>query len=309
MRQPLFLHRVRGMAISLACCLPVAVWAQTQPVQAASAAEQAATLRAQYSQMLPLLRSSAFGKPLLVRSQESTTQVQGEVFSEMDFAFATVLAGLQGASQWCEVMILHINTKYCRPRTGPSGTELVVQIGKKTPEELAPSSTIVFRYRVLEASAEYLRISMSAQEGPLGTSNYSMVLQATQVQGNRTMVHLRYAYTVNSLGRLALNTYLATTGRNKVGFTQTGKDANGAPVYLQGVRGTVERNTMRYYLAIEAFLSAQQLPPAARQEARLLGWFAATEQYPVQLHEVDRQSYLEMKRAEIARQTQTQVPP
>jgi hypothetical protein len=74
------------------------------------------------------------------------------------------------------------------------------------------------------------------------------------------------------------------------------------PDYIGGVRGVVERNTMRYYLAIDAFLSARRALPEAQFEQRLQAWFSAVERYPLQLHEVDRLAYLEMKRAEQQRQ-------
>jgi len=68
------------------------------------------------------------------------------------------------------------------------------------------------------------------------------------------------------------------------------------------MRGVVERNTMRYYLAIEAFLGALSAPPQAQLEKRLHDWFAAVERYPRQLHEMDEGAYLDMKRRETRRQ-------
>jgi hypothetical protein len=64
----------------------------------------------------------------------------------------------------------------------------------------------------------------------------------------------------------------------------------------------VERNTMRYYLAIEAYLGATSAPPPEQQEKRLRDWFAATERYALQLHEIERDDYLAMKRHELQRQ-------
>jgi hypothetical protein len=95
-----------------------------------------------------------------------------------------------------------------------------------------------------------------------------------------------------------MKTYLATIGSDKVGFTTAG----GPSEYIGGVRGLVERNTMRYYLAIDAYLGALSSPPDKRLEQRLTNWFDATEQYPRQLHEVDRQEYLQMKHQEYERQ-------
>jgi hypothetical protein len=63
----------------------------------------------------------------------------------------------------------------------------------------------------------------------------------------------------------------------------------------------VERNTMRYYLAIDAYLASLAAPPAQQRMRRLEAWFAATEQYARQLHEVERADYLAMKQNEFRR--------
>jgi hypothetical protein len=96
---------------------------------------------------------------------------------------------------------------------------------------------------------------------------------------------------------MAMKTYLATVGSDKVGFTTVG-GASGDPQYVGGVRGLLERNTMRYYLAIDAYLATLDKP----LDQRLARWFDATEQYPRQLHEVDRNAYLQMKAQEVQRQ-------
>ena len=98
-----------------------------------------------------------------------------------------------------------------------------------------------------------------------------------------------------------MQAYLATAGSGKVGFTVTGKRADGAPEYIGGVRALVERNTMRYYLAIDSVLASAIHAPEARFEERLQSWYAAVERYPRQLHEMDRNAYLLMKRAENTR--------
>jgi hypothetical protein len=64
----------------------------------------------------------------------------------------------------------------------------------------------------------------------------------------------------------------------------------------------VERNAMRYYLAIDAYLDSLAAPAGQQLDHRLKGWFDATEKYPRQLHEVTRDDYLRMKRDEVARQ-------
>jgi hypothetical protein len=95
-----------------------------------------------------------------------------------------------------------------------------------------------------------------------------------------------------------MGVYLSTAGADKVGFSASGKDADGNPQYIGGVRGLTERNTMRYYLAIEAYVAD---PQPAQLEKRLSDWFDATERYPRQLHELDKNDYLAMKRVEVKR--------
>ncbi|MOA45409.1 hypothetical protein D3C78_1678040 [compost metagenome] len=96
--------------------------------------------------------------------------------------------------------------------------------------------------------------------------------------------------------------YLATLGRNKVGFSIVGRRADGQPIHVGGMRGVVERNVMRYYLAVEAFLDALPAPAASQAERRLQLWHAGVRRYPLQLQEPELDSYLEMKRREIQRQ-------
>jgi hypothetical protein len=59
---------------------------------------------------------------------------------------------------------------------------------------------------------------------------------------------------------------------------------------------------MRYYLAIDAYLGALSSPPSEQFEKRLQSWFTSTELFPRQLHEIDRTTYLDMKRSENLRQ-------
>jgi hypothetical protein len=88
---------------------------------------------------------------------------------------------------------------------------------------------------------------------------------------------------------MAMQTYLSTSGADKVGFTsENGK-------LVGGSRGIMERNTMRYFLAIEAYLDALAQPQDKRKRARLEKWFAATERYAKQLREMSRDEYLALK--------------
>ena len=276
-------------ATGVAC----AALAQTDPAKA---------LRAKYASLEEQLRQNQFKRPLVLDSLEAPNRLQGDIYALVGFPFEAVNDGLNNPYHWCDVMMLHINTKYCHALVESPGAILNLNIGKKTYEELVDTARVKFDYVVIAATTEYFEILLSAKEGPLGTSDYRIQLEAVALPNAKTFLHLTYAYAFNFAGRLALQAYLGTIGSHKLGFSVIGTLADGQPEYIGGVRGLVERNTMRYYLAIDSLLGSADTPAATRNEQRLQNWFTAVEEYPRQLHEMSRQEYLTMKHAEYRRQ-------
>jgi hypothetical protein len=265
-------------------------------------ADSAESLLDKYKSLASGLQQNQFKRALVLYSTESPSQVAGDIHAVVDYPFETLRSNLNTPQHWCEVISLHSNTKYCRAMPTSAGAKLIMHIGAKTPEALSRSGRLEFDYRLALAAPDYLSVLLSAQAGPLGTSNYQISLDAIPLPNGKSFLHLTYSYNVSVVGRLAMQAYLATGGRGKVGFTMVGQRPNGEPDYIGGVRGVVERNTMRYYLAIDAFLGSMPTTAATQFEQRLHSWFAATERYPQQLHEMERAEYLTMKRAERVRE-------
>jgi hypothetical protein len=270
-------------------------------------AEADASLRAKYDALQNRLNHNQFQRPLYLDSSETADSVTGDIYARINYPFAAVRAALNNPGGWCDILILHVNTKYCRASSGSQGAVLNLSIGKKYDEPLEKAYRTDFAYRVAFQTANYLLVRLNADAGPFGTRDYRIVLEAIPVDAGSTFIHFSYSYTYGLVGRLALQVYLATIGRNKVGFAVIGRRSDGQPLYIGGIRGLVERNTMRYYLAIEAFLGAVSAPPQERLEKRLREWFAAIERYPRQLHEMEQGEYLDMKRKEYLRQ-QSDLP-
>jgi hypothetical protein len=292
-------NRAWMAAVALVLC-PTAVWGQTHisaPMDAAALLQKNAALKNQ-------LAASPFRRPLVMESSESSNTVDGSVYAVLESSFADVSRTFKSPEQWCEVMILHINTKYCRPDGRMAPTRFKVSIGKKTPQQLSDAFALDFGYEIAAASSSYLSVGLSAPNGPLGTSNYKIELQAVPLPDNRTFMRLRYTYGYGAASRVAMQGYLATIGAGKVGFTQLSDGPN--TTYIGGMRGAAERNIMRYYLAIEAYQASLARPVDERLESRLKHWFDATEDYSRQLREVDKASYLAMKKDEHQRQQSAQ---
>ena len=135
----------------------------------------------------------------------------------------------------------------------------------------------------------------------MGTRDYRIALEAIPLETGQTFIHLAFSNAYGSLGRLAMQAYFATTARDRVGFTVLDTQPDGRLRHVGGMRGAVERNAMRYYLAIESYLGALSGSPQARFEKRIHAWYEASERYPRQLHEMEQGDYLDMKRKENAR--------
>ena len=182
----------------------------------------------------------------------------------------------------CESLILHINVQACQAGNEDESPALAVALGKKTYQPLKDAHLIQLVFNA-QTSDEYLRIELSAKEGPLDTGDYLIALELVSLDEQRTFLHLRYAYTQGFMARVATSVYFATNGSEKVGFTRMPGASDDRPQLVGGIRGVLERNTMRYYLAFDAYLHALGTPAPQRFEASLERWFADTERFARQL--------------------------
>jgi hypothetical protein len=257
-------------------------------------AQDAGALHAKFDSLQDKLAHNAYGRPLVLQSTETSDHLEGEVYARVDQPYAAVRKALQGTDNWCGILILHLNVKMCHAQ--PAGLDMA--LGRKYDQPVDDAYKLHFDYKLASDSADYLRAELSSGDGPLGTRDYRIVVEVAPMDAAHTMLHMSYAYGFGFAARVAMNTYLSTAGASKVGFSVAGKDSDGQPRYVGGVRGLVERNTMRYYLAIDDYVAA---PAPSQLEQRLNTWFDATERYPRQLHEVEKNDYLVMKRDEAKR--------
>jgi hypothetical protein len=257
----------------------------------------AAALRASFERMRGQLDSAHFGRPLRLVSQEGDHVLQGDVYGLVGHPFARVEQGLHDGAHWCEVLVLPFNTKKCEARGTGDPSSLSLYIARRKDSAPDDSYRVDFRYHVEALQRDFLRVDLRAQSGPLGTHDYRILLEATPADDGHTILHLSYSYGYGALSQIAMQAYLATAGASKVGFTTV--EEGGRTRLVGGMRGVMERNTMRYFLAIEAYLESLSSPQAGREERRFAAWFDATERYARQLHEMSREQYLSMKRREM----------
>ena len=284
--------------LSVVLALGLAARAAAPPPTAAAGG---AALRERFVALRSGPEPSPFGAPLFLQAQESGNRVQGEVYALIELPYREALPALERIDDWCRILTLHINVKYCRPADGEKRQTLTVGVAPKYEQSLSSVNWVRFAFQTVAATDEYLQVDLRAPSGPFGTSDYRMSLELVPFEG-RSLLHLSYGYSYGVAARMAMQTYLATLGRDKVGFSVVGRQDDGRPIYVDGTRGVIERNVMRYYFAFDAYLGAQRRPPPDRLLKSLQDWFDATERYPRQLREVTRSEYLEMKQREFERQ-------
>ncbi|OUL99324.1 hypothetical protein [Variovorax sp. JS1663] len=285
------MKKLISVALLGLCCLMA-------PAIAVAQGGDAAALRAKFNEVRRQFEHNLLDGRMVLESAEMPDQLRGDAHAVIAHPFLEVSNALRVPAVWCEILMLHLNTKHCLVQETSARTSLVVAIGRTYDQPLSDAQRIDLAWRTVSIAPDYLAVRLSATHGPLATRDYRIELKATPIDDGKTFIHLGYAYSDGIVARLAMQIYLATTGSGKIGFTVTGTNSAGEREYVGGVRGVVERNTMRYYLAIEAYLDA---PEDQQLSERLSKWFDGTARYARQLHEMDRSAYIAMKQEEFQR--------
>lgn len=261
-------------------------------------------LLAKYPTIKAKLEKNQFGAPIYLESLESGHSVRVDMYGVFNHPFGAVRDALQSPANWCDITSLHINIKACTSRKAADQWLLTLYSGRKYYQPPADAYPLKLKYRVVSQQPDYLDVALAANEGPLRTKDHRIRLQAAPLDAGRTFVHFSYVYGHGAVARTAIKTYFSTLARDKVGFSIiAGK--GGKPVYIGGVRGSIERNTVRYYLALETFIDAFKTSESRRFEQRIGRWYDLTGRYP-QLKEMEKPEYLDLKRRERVNQLRLQ---
>jgi hypothetical protein len=272
-----------------------ALFARLALVAASDTPAPAAASARQLSARLAALAPRLVPQHAVIESSEGAQQARGDVYALLPQAWPMLAAALRQPSQWCEALLLHLYVRRCV--AGPGVLTLHVVSRADARIDQAQVLPLLFETSATDTAPGHLQVRLTAQEGPLGMRQIELLFEAMPAGASASFVHFRYESGFTTLGTWAMQAYLATRGRDKVGFSAAGDDQ--APGTIRGTRGVVERNAMRYHLALATYLDSLALPEAARLEYRIGAWFDATERHARQLHEMRRDDYLAMKRREL----------
>ena len=282
---------------ALTCLLRVLPWLVLpllcMQVRAQEGSAQALAL--QYQSLRQQPDSRVPGVPLAIHSFEQENQLHGEVYALLEKPFDVLQQRMVLPSQWCQMILLHLYISACTSEPASGQDWMTFHSGGKANVLLQKAYPLRFHFQVSDSSPAHLELLLRAGEGPFGTSDYRISLSAIPVpQGS--FIRMSYSFRSSLASRLATTVYLASAGRDKIGFTVLEKNSDGSPHYLGGTRGIAERNAVRYYFAMQAHMESLDLPAGQRFAQASTRWFDLTEHYPGQLHEVEREDYLAAKK-------------
>ena len=211
-------------------------------------------LRAKFLVFSSELEKNQFGLPLYLESQEEYGSLHVDVYGIVDFPFDSVSDAFRKPDNWCDINILLINVKACTFGKVSDQWLLTLYSGRKYYQPPKDAYKLDFQFDIVARQPEYLEIALTAKNGPLYTTDHRVRLEAVPLDEGRTFIHFSYDYSYGVLARAAIKGYFATLGREKKGFSIIATDKMGDPVYVGGVRGSVERYAVRYYFVIETYL-------------------------------------------------------
>lgn len=263
-------------------------------------------LREKYKEIESVLLENKYDAPIHLESEKFNNMMRGKVYGIIYQPYKTVSNNLTSQMDWCEIMPQHLNIKACTYQYVNKQCRLTFYSGRKFYEKADNVYHLDYQFKVTTLKDDYFYVTLNSEKGPLDTTDYIINVEAIPLTDSSTFIHLSYEYKFGIWARIAMSTYFTTIGRKKVGFTISGEDKNQKPIYIKGIRGVIERNSMRYYFAIKSFLDTKNIPIEIRFIKKISHWFDLTQRHHTQLYEMDKKDYLKYKKMERLDQTRLQ---
>ena len=241
--------------------------------------------------------------PFYVESSVNKNASRVDIYGIINYSFDIVKNELLVPSNWCQIVLPHPNVRACTyEQVNDTLWLLNIYRVDKFSRPLGDAYQMKFKYQVSELQPVYFDIALTAHEGPSHTKDHQFGLEAIPLGEGMTFIHLRYSFGYSAWGYFLMKTF----GGGETGFSVVGTDSDGNPVYAGGLRGTVERDVVCYYLAVLAYLDTLKVPAGQRFEKRVSTWYDLAALYKKQLLDMDEKEYLTYKSQDRRSQQQLQ---
>lgn len=255
-------------------------------------------LKETYEELEGSLLENIYDTPIHIKSEDIGNMVRGDVYGIIYHPYKIVSESLSSQKDWCDIMPQHLNIKACTFQHVNNQCRLTFYSGRKFYEKADNVYHLDYQFKVTALNENYFNLTLTSEKGPLDTADYIISIEAIPLTNSSTFIHLSYEYKYGIWTSIAMSTYFTTFGRKKVGFTINAEDEDKNPIYIKGIRGVIERNSMRYYFAIQSYLDTKNNPVKTRFIKRISNWYNLTEKHHRQLYEMKKEDYLKYKNME-----------
>jgi len=238
------------------------------------------------------LEKSAFGIPVYLESSVEKNVSRVDIYGIVKYPFTIIQDAVQVPANWCDIILPHIDVRACTYEKVNDTWLLNIYNIDKFSESLEDAYQMKFKYRVAEVQPGYFDILLTAQEGPFNTKEHRLKFEAVPLDKDKAFFHLQHSFVYSSWEYYVMKMF----GGDRPGFSIMGTDSSGNPVYVDGLRGGIERNAVCYYLAILAHLDTLKIPARQRFEKRISQWYDLAAPYKKQLFEIKKEEYIIYKR-------------
>jgi len=233
------------------------------------------------------LEKNSGSVPFLVESSTNTNASLVDIYGTVKYPFEMVQNELLVPANWCNIVLSHPKVRTCTYTKVNDTWMLNIYSVNKSSESLEDAYEMEFVYRASELQPGYFDIVFTALKGPYRTKDHQFELEAIPLDKNITFIHGSYSFDYSVLVYFAMKILVGS----KTGFSISGTDSAGNPIYVEGLRGSVERDVVYYYLAILAYLDTLQSPSDQRFERRNNEWYDLTTRFKNQLFEMKKKEY------------------
>lgn len=245
-----------------------------------------------YHEVEKELQKNSSTVPFHIESSANKNATRVDVYGTVKYPFEIVQNEFLDPANWCDIVLPHLDVRACTYKKVNNTSVLDIYNVNKFSETLDDAYQMKFVYHVSAVQPVYFHIALTADEGPFHTKDHQFRLEAIPLKNNMTFIHLRYSFSYSALGYYLMKIF----GGSKIGFSITGTDSAGNPVYVGGLRGSAERDVVCYYLAMRAYLDTLKAPPDQRFDRRINRWYDLSARFKKQLFgELKKEEYLKYK--------------
>src|SRR5208283_483711 len=217
--------------------------------------------------------------PFYIESSINKNASHVDIYGTIRDPFEMVQNEFLVPTNWCDILLPHFNVRACTYKKVNDTWLLNVYNVIKSSDPLEDAYQMKFVYLVSALQPAYFDVALTAPEGPMHTKDHKFRFEAIPLEKNITFIHMRYSFGYSAFGYFLMKIF----GGSKIGFSITGTDSAGNPVYVEGLSGEVERDVICYYLAIAAYLDTLKTHSDERFERRISEWYDLTDLFKKQL--------------------------